>query len=83
MTRLPYQRLEIPGFARVIRAGFIWRLFGYRWRVIALSLFFIAGPVILAMWIVPYAASVTIEVKDPGPGGLLTNQPSANNVVGF
>lgn len=83
MIRLPHQRLEIPGLVRMIRAGFVWRLLACRWRVIALSLLFIAGPVILAMWIVPYAASVTVRVKGPGPGGLLTNQSPANHTVSF
>ncbi|MBI1176364.1 hypothetical protein GC207_02875 [bacterium] len=83
MIRLPYQRLEIPSFRRAGRPGFVLRLLKYRWRVLALSFLFIAGPVILAMWIVPYAASVTIKVKDLGPGGILTNQPPSKPIVGF
>lgn len=83
MIRLPYQRLEIPNFRQAGRPGFVLRLLKFRWRVLALSLLFILGPVILAMWIIPCAASVTIKVKDLGPGGILTNQPPSKPIVGL
>lgn len=83
MIRLPYQRLQIPSFRHAGRPGFVLRLLKYRWRVLALSFLFIAGPVILAMWIVPYAATFVIKVERPSPRGSLTNQPASNPIIGF
>jgi hypothetical protein len=74
MIRLPYQRLELPGFTSFLRLGFAARLLICRWKTLAMALFLIVGPVALAMWLVPYSVRVTIEVPGLGPSGVLTNE---------
>jgi hypothetical protein len=63
MTRRRIEYLVIPSGGLLLRPGFPLRLLVWRWKAIALAFLVIAGPVLLAMWIVPYSASTIIEVN--------------------
>jgi len=55
--------LVLPRVIRFLRTRFALRLLVCRWRLIVATFLLIAGPVLLAMWVVPYSAGAVIKVK--------------------
>jgi len=83
MIHRRYEYLVIPRASRFFHARFALRLLRCRWKSITLALLFIAGPVALAMWVVPYSASTLVNVRGLGPDGLIAVPKERGKVFGF
>jgi hypothetical protein len=74
VNRRASQRLLIPGARAFLRWSFASRLLKYRWRVWTLAVLLIAGPVTLAMWLVPYSWTARVKLNRLDPGGIVTHE---------